>query len=185
MKQITVINSSVLEDLFRDHYEALTRYAFTILKDNREAEDVVQKLFIKLWEKRNELEIMNDVRAYLYRSTYNSSLNALKRLNRTTEMTTSTEVNISEGSAKASDRVLSAELEDRIEQALDRLPEKCGEVFRLSRFQELTYKEISEQLNVSIKTVENHMGKALRIMRKELEEYLPIILITILLSKGW
>lgn len=185
MKQITVINSSVLEDLFRDHYEALTRYAFTIVKDNREAEDVVQKLFVKLWEKRHELEILNDVRAYLYRSTYNSSLNALKRLNRMTEMTASTEVNISEGTTDASHRVLSGELEDRIEHALGRLPEKCGEVFRLSRFQDLTYKEISEQLNVSIKTVENHMGKALRIMRKELEEYLPMIVITILLSKGW
>jgi RNA polymerase sigma-70 factor (ECF subfamily) len=65
------------------------------------------------------------------------------------------------------------------------LPEKCREVFQLSRFEEKSYKEISEELNISVKTVENHIAKALRIMRSELSEYLPLLLITILVSKGW
>ena len=84
-----------------------------------------------------------------------------------------------------SEPILYQELEGRIEEALQILPEKCGEVFRLSRFKDLSYKEISEQLNISIKTVENHMGKALKIMRTELQDYLPAIIITLLLLKKW
>jgi len=71
----------------------------------------------------------------------------------------------------------SNELEYRIKMALEELPEQCRIVFKLSRFEELKYAEIAEQLNISVKTVENHMGKALRIMREQLKDYLPIILV--------
>ena len=84
-----------------------------------------------------------------------------------------------------SEPILYQELEGRIEEALQTLPEKCGEVFQLSRLKDLSYKEISEQLNISIKTVENHMGKALKMMRMELQDYLPAIIITLLLLKKW
>ena len=72
-----------------------------------------------------------------------------------------------------------SELERRIAAAMKALPEKCRLVFQLSRFEELRYAEIAEQLNISIKTVENHMGKALRIMREQLKDYLPLVLLFI------
>jgi RNA polymerase sigma-70 factor, ECF subfamily len=73
--------------------------------------------------------------------------------------------------------VAESELEVRIQQAMDKLPEQCRLVFKLSRFEELKYSEIAEQLNISIKTVENHMGKALKIMREQLKEYLPLLIV--------
>jgi RNA polymerase sigma-70 factor (ECF subfamily) len=73
--------------------------------------------------------------------------------------------------------VASNELEYRIKIAMEELPEQCRMVFKLSRFEELKYAEIADQLNISIKTVENHMGKALKIMREQLKDYLPLIIV--------
>jgi RNA polymerase sigma-70 factor (ECF subfamily) len=84
-----------------------------------------------------------------------------------------------------SSRIRSSELELQIEKAIQTLPTKCAEVFRMSRFNEYSYKEIAEKLDISIKTVENHIGKALKLMRQELEEYLPALIVTILLMNGW
>src|SRR5688572_20194825 len=76
--------------------------------------------------------------------------------------------------------VMASELETRISDALSKLPEQCRLVFKLSRFEELKYAEIAEQLNISVKTVENQMGKALKIMREQLKDYLPLLLVMIL-----
>lgn len=185
MNSTTEIDSQKLESLFHLHYDELCRYAHTIVKDQFEAEDVVQGLFIKLWEKRKSLDVLNNTRAYLYRSTHNESLNAVKKLNRRTIGVDDQELKLSETN-DASSILIGEELQERIDVALETLPEKCQEVFRLSRFEQLSYKEIAEQLSISVKTVENHMGKALRLMREGLEDYLPLLLITLLLlSKGW
>lgn len=171
------------ESAFREHYEPLTRYAHSILKNQEEAEDAVQRLFVKFWEKRMELQVEN-VRAYLYRATYNTCLNQVKSNKNALKHVPEESVQV-QTSEEASDHILGAELQDQIEHAMQALPEKCREVFHLSRFEEKSYKEISEELNISVKTVENHIAKALRIMRSELAEYLPMLLITILVSKGW
>ena len=178
------LNSEQIELLFRQHYEGLGRYAFSILKDQSAAEDVIQKLFSTLWEKRESLQIM-DVKSYLYRAVHNFCLNDLKRSKHS-----NLHVEISDKLAIAStvysnQDVLQNELTQQIENAIDSLPEKCGEVFRLSRMNELSYREISEKLDISIKTVENHMGKALKLMRIELKEYLTDILVIVLIIKGW
>lgn len=184
MNSTTEIDSQKLEGLFHLHYDGLCRYAFTIVKDQAEAEDVIQGLFIKLWEKRKDLDVLKNTRAYLYRSTHNESLNAVKRINRRAVGAGDKELELSE-SNDASSIMIGDELQEKIDVTLESLPEKCQEVFRMSRFEQLSYKEIAEQLSISVKTVENHMGKALRLMREGLEDYLPLILITILLSKGW
>lgn len=171
------------ESTFREHYEPLTRYAHSILKNQEEAEDAVQRLFVKFWEKRFELEIDN-VRAYLYRATYNTCLNQVKSNKNALRHVPDSEVQI-HASDDASHGMLGEELQLQIQDAMEVLPEKCRQVFQLSRFEEKSYKEISEELNISVKTVENHIAKALKIMRTELSEYLPLLLITILVSKGW
>lgn len=171
------------ESTFREHYEPLTRYAHSILKNQEEAEDAVQRLFVKFWEKRFELEVGN-VRAYLYRATYNTCLNQVKSTRQSRYHVSDSDAVIP-ASDEASDGILREELQAQIAEAMESLPEKCRQVFHLSRFEEKSYKEISEELNISVKTVENHIAKALKIMRTELAEYLPLLLITILVSKGW
>lgn len=185
MEVITELDNKTIDRLFHDHYKGLCRYAFSILKVQNEAEDVVQQLFITLWEKRRELEISKDPRAYLYRSTYNRCLNEVKRIKRRGTQTDAAEESSLKSPHDASDKLIGREMEECIELALQTLPEKCGEVFRLSRIDELSYKEIAEKLDISTKTVENHMGKALRLMRDELREFLPLIVITMLVSNGW
>ncbi len=184
MNAVVEVNSEHFEALFREHYEGLGRYAFSILKNQSVSEDTVQKLFVNLWEKRKELRIQ-EIKPYLYRSIYNLSMNELKKIKKNqlhVEISERPEVS---GSSDSSNGILQEELEGKIEQALQTLPEKCGEVFRMSRFSEMSYKEISEKLDISIKTVENHMGKALRLMRIELKEYLSEVIVILFLLKGW
>lgn len=184
MSNNVVIDSKQIELLFRDHYEGLGRYALTILKNQVAAEEVVQKLFVNLWEKRADLQI-GDVKAYLYRSIYNSCMNELKREQRKkTHIPISETLNI-QSYEQPQNHVVLQELNDQINEAIASLPEKCAEVFRLSRQSELSYKEISEKLDISIKTVENQMGKALRNLRVELQSYLAELVLIVLFLKEW
>lgn len=175
-----MIDAAGLEDIFHLHYEGLCRYAFTFLKDQESAEDVAQKIFVKIWERKEDIAIWKDTKAYLYRSVHNTCLNELKRKSHTSASPLMDVHHQQE--AEASLVMEASELEQRIENAVNLLPEKCQEVFRLSRFEELSYKEISERMNISVKTVENHMGKALKTMRTELADYLPTCLIFILFT---
>jgi len=185
MELVAAIEKEELERWFYDYYEGLTRYAFSMVKKQDEAEDIVQKLFIKLWEKREKLEIKGSEKSYLYSAVYNTSINYLTSVARKNNHR-SVEVDYSLSDNKSTDwDIESKELENTIELAMQTLPPKCREVFQLSRQEQLSYKEIADQLNISIKTVENQMGKALKLMRSALHEYLPAFIIHILILRGW
>ncbi len=183
--ELSAINTgdiNTFEMAFRTNYNALCNYAYTFVNDHDEAEEVVQSTFINFWEKRAEININHSLKAYLYRSVRNSCLNKLKhekvkREHEKHELTFS-----SLGVESTAQSVMKNELEQRIAQALTKLPEQCRLVFTLSRFEELKYQEIADQLSISVKTVENQMGKALRIMREQLKDYLPLLLI---FFEGW
>jgi RNA polymerase sigma-70 factor (ECF subfamily) len=155
----------------------LCRYAYTFLQDKEEAEEVVQSVFISLWEKRHALEIQTSFKAYLYRMVRNSCLNLIKH-EKVKQQHVAHELAVAEVSYDSvSEKVNASELTLKISEAMKVLPEQCRLVFQLSRFEELKYQEIADQLQISVKTVENHMGKALKIMREQLKDYLPLFLI--------
>lgn len=183
MTEVVEINTAVLNTLFKTHYDELCRYAFSILKDQDEAEDIVQRLFIKLWEKRNTIGVIDNIRSYLFRSTFNMSLNEQKRMQRMpkSEENIHQKAFIQSGEI-TSDLLLSSELQERIDRAILILPEKCRDVFHLSRNEQLSYKEIAEKMDISPKTVENQIGKALRIVREELKDYLPLVVLTLVMT---
>lgn len=161
---------------FKTHYNHLCNYANTFLKDRDEAEEVVQNAFMTLWEKRQTLQITGQIKSYMFSMVQNSCLNVLKH--RKVKQKHEHEVLASVSEADDDEISLqSSELETQIFSALQKLPEKCRMIFKLSRFEELKYAEIAEKLDISVKTVENQMGKALRLMREELKEYLPLLLI--------
>lgn len=169
-------NMIVFEQVFRNYYERLCNYANTFLNDMDEAEEIVQSTFLGLWEKRSGIQIHTALKSYLYQSVHNSCLNHLdhlkvRRAHREYYMHHS-DIAVDSGSQVA----VANELEKQIEEAISSLPPQCQTVFRLSRFEQLTYAEIAEQLNISVKTIENHMGKALKIMREKLKDYLPLLL---------
>ncbi|MNJ86625.1 RNA polymerase sigma factor [compost metagenome] len=161
--------------VFRDYYKPLVRYGNTFLKDSDETEDIVQQVFVSLWEKRTQLDIHTSIRAVLYKSVQNACLNKIKHLKvRSTYVEDIKAMNVSEDS---SDPVLANELQERIQLAMESMPEQCGRIFKMSRFEQLRYQEIADQLGLSVKTVENQMGKALKIVREELKDYLPLLIL--------
>ncbi len=170
-----------IEEVFQAYYKPLVVYAKTILKDMDEAEDVVQQVFITIWEKQIKNEIHTSVRALLYKSVYNTCLNRIKQqVVRTRYANDLKQLQ----PILTEDGLQQKELQKKIEQALDKLPEQCAKIFKMSRFEKLKYQEIADQLHLSVKTVENQMGKALSIMRNELKEYLHIALLIISLYQG-
>ena len=168
---------TAFEMFFRTYYQPLCNYAYSFIHDKDEAEEIVQSTFLSVWEKRDSLEIRTSLKSYLYTMVRNTSLNVIKHekiKQKYVGEALALEERSHEGVAQA---VISSELEERIQQAIQVLPEQCRMVFKLSRFEELKYAEIAEELGISIKTVENHMGKALKIMREQLKDYLPILIV--------
>ena len=175
-------NESAFEMIFRTYYRSLCQYAYSFLNDKDEAEEVVQATFINVWEKKDTLQIETSFKSYLYRMVRNACLNAIKH-EKVKHQYAVHQLAFGDNSIESVNQaVMRNELEWKIQEALKALPEQCRLVFQLSRFEELKYSEIAEQLNISIKTVENHMGKALKIMRDQLKEYLPLFLI---FMKDW
>jgi RNA polymerase sigma-70 factor, ECF subfamily len=173
-------NERVYETIFRKHYQALCNYACGILKDMDDAEEVVQSIFLKLWEQREEIEINVSLKSYLYRAVHNTCLNRLKHLKIQDTYRQYVGDYLEDTFDSATDIMDKNELENRISEALEKLPEQCRIIFKMSRFEELKYQEIANKLGLSIKTIENQIGKALRIMRTELSDYLPVIVFFIL-----
>lgn len=172
---------AAFEQLFKMYFKSLHAYACTILKDAATAEEMVQNVFFKLWEKKEQIAVQQSLNAYLYKTVYYECLNYIKH-SKVRAAYKSYTLNNSTEEEQTSDRTSLRELEGRLDIAIKKLPEQCRAIFQLSRFEELKYKEIAERLGISIKTVENQMGKALKILRKELSEYLPILLTLLLLN---
>ena len=161
--------------VFRDYYKPLVRYGTTFLKDSDEAEDVVQQVFVSMWEKRSQQDIHTSVRALLYKAVHNACLNRIKH--RKVRMVYAEELKATQEQASQVDLVQANELDEKIQLAVANMPEQCAKIFKMSRFEQLRYQEIADQLGLSIKTIENQMGKALRIIREELKDYLPLLIL--------
>lgn len=158
------------ESLFRSSYVSLVRYAKTLVRDHDTAEEIVQDLFFRIWQDKEKLKIESSLNSYLFRSVHNRCLHYIEHyrvVERHAEEMTYRQTETQESPA---DILHYKELQARIAGILERLPEKCGMIFCMSRFEGLKYSEIAEKLSVSVKTVESNMGRALKEFRKELTE---------------
>ena len=166
MKQLNEVGDHAFEQLFKTHFRGLHAYAFTLLRDSHLAEEIVQIVFVKLYERSGRIWIETSLEAYLYRSVYYETLNHRKHekvrsRHRSLASRDTEPVTLEEPSTYR-------ELEARLQKALDELPEQCRTIFQLSRFEGLKYREIADRLGLAVKTVENQMGKALRVLREKL-----------------
>jgi RNA polymerase sigma-70 factor, ECF subfamily len=167
---------TVFDALFRAYYEPLCNYACSMTNGDMDAaEDIVQERFLKLWEKRAEMAITYSIKAYLYKMVHNACLNRLRHAKTQTKYMQYNATHITENPEQPS--AGGFDVQAHIQKALNTLPEQCRHVFELNRFEDLKYREIAEQLGISIKTVENHIGKALRLLRVELAEYIVSVLL--------
>ena len=167
------------EKVFKSHFKRLHAYAFTILRDEVEAEEIVQQVFFKLWDRNENLSLTGSVSAYLYRAVHNESLNYIKHQKVKSNHQMHVVYSMKNEVEHPAKKVLTGELEKKIHSAMNELPEQCRTIFQMSRFDELKYREIADKLDISVKTVENQMGKALKLMREKLSDFLIFILLFI------
>ena len=168
-------DETVFEQVFKSHFKRLHAYAFTILRDDADAEEMVQQVFFKLWERSEKLSLTGSVSAYLYRAVHNESLNYIKHRKIKSNHQLHVAHNMKNEVDHPGKKILAGELEKKIHSALNELPEQCRTIFQMSRFDELKYREIADKLGISVKTVENQMGKALKLLRLKLVDFLTFI----------
>jgi RNA polymerase sigma-70 factor (ECF subfamily) len=170
IRRIRQGDAAQFEKLFRSSYVSLVRYAKTILKDHDTSEEIVQDLFFRLWQDKKKIKIESSLNGYLFRSVHNNCLHWIEH-NRVVEKHAQEMANKhSENMENPAEEIQYKELQSKIARILERLPERCGKIFCMNRFEGLKYAEIAEKLSVSVKTVEANMGRALKEFRNALTE---------------
>lgn len=165
----------IFEQLFRNFYPLLCKYAIHFVKDAALAEELVQELFYQLWKKRSQIQIHSSLKAYLYRATYHSCLQHMRRKNLDSKY--EEYIKKQEFNAPSPIEALhEKEIFEITHHTLNTLPKRCSQIFKMNRFEGLKYQEIADKLSISIKTVEANMGKALKAFRHNLKDYVAIFL---------
>ncbi len=176
IKRIHASDVKAFEWLFHHYYQPLCLFANRFLNDTELSKECVSDLFSHLWEKRETITVTISLRSYLHRSVQNRCLNLLKKKkieNKYVDFVMRTGlINDRAYQEKITDGYYSKELTQKINEAIGQLPDRCQEIFRLSRFEHLSYKEIAQKLALSPKTVENQMGIALSKLKQSLNRFL-------------
>jgi len=162
-------DTSALNSIFRAYFPKLMRVAYSLTQDKEVSEELCQDVFVYLWKSKNKLEIKTSLKSYLFRAIKNRCYSHFRRTHESVfepinELTLHSNTELS-----ADQEVQTLELHLIIEQAIASLPPKTRSVFLLSREEEMSYKEIAESLNISVKTVEYHMGSALSQLKSLIE----------------
>lgn len=166
--------------LFRSHFKGLCFFAQKYVKDIDTAKEIVQDAFLSMWEKRDTIDLDRPVKSYLTMVIHNKCTNYLRDNRKFDSNILEIENLLDVPEYESTDSLVTNELKEKIDSALNDLPEKCREVFVLNRYENLKYQEIAEKLQISVKTVETQMSKALQHMRVRLAEYLTVIVVLIL-----
>ena len=176
--------SIVFDSIFRRTYSRLYFYALSLLSDESDADDVVEEVFAGLWRRMDEIDLEDNIEGFLYRAVYTRSVNVLKRRNvdagRLAAIEEINNMRMAYYSGMNDDplrRVENAELRRKIEDTINMLPEKCRQVFRMSYLNGMHNNDIAEELQLSVRTVEAHMYRALRFLRERLGECLTAAVI--------
>ncbi|GAC1416516.1 MAG: RNA polymerase sigma-70 factor [Flavisolibacter sp.] len=155
---------------FQTHYIALCNYAYTFLKQREEAEDLVQDVFVKIWEKHQEVIDTTKFRFYLFAAVRNNCLTFLKNAKKNSVVALVDNLSLEDPNGFYVDPPSKTDFKAILSKGMDDLPPKCKEVFLLSRISHKSYREIADLLNISVKTVENQISKALKILRAVVKE---------------
>lgn len=176
--------SIVFDSIFRRTYSRLYFYALSLLSDESDADDVVEEVFAGLWRRMDEIDLEDNIEGFLYRAVYTRSINVLKRRNvdagRLAAIEDINNMRMEYYSGINDDplhRMEKAELRRKIEDTINMLPEKCRQVFRMSYLNGMHNNDIAEELQLSVRTVEAHMYRALRFLRERLGECLTAAVI--------
>ncbi len=181
------IDREAFNGLFKDYYPNLKAYARLFL-DNETAEDIVQEVFVTIWENKNNITIHTSIKAYLFKAVYTRCLNTIAHQKMQATKHTDIELELKNYEASFFDpdkneiirSLYMNDLRDEIDQAIESLPQKCREVFTLSYVKDMKNKEISGLLDISVSTVEKHINHALKVLRQLLQNKLVIFILACL-----
>ena len=176
---ISTLNKTDFEEAFKTYFKPLTAFAYKFVKDTDDAKSIVHDVFMKLWEKRDDIDMSRSVKSYLFTSVNNRSLNFIRDHKKFTHEELIIE-NQHDEHWEVADKLSTVDIQQKVDNTLNKISPKAKEVFLMSRNEGLKYREIAEKLNVSVKTVETHMSTALKELRKNLKEYLTVILFLII-----
>ncbi len=173
------------ESIFRANYDRIMGFCVQFIGDKDQAQNITQEAFLKLWLNREKIEIYNGIRSFLYTSAKTDCLNFIRHKKVVCKYENKQlqykEDQLNQEVLESFDDDGFSELENLIDQLVDKLPEKCREVFIKSRFEGKKNREIAEEMNISVKSVEADMTRALKILKTELTEYLPLLLVQFVL----
>ncbi len=176
--------------LFRHHYVSLCAYSRRYVGRVDIAEEIVSDTFLKMWEKRQTLEIRSSVKAYLFQAVCNNSLYFLRKLKSEEKLEDYFRDNLHENIATenssfdlSEQSLLMEDVSAKIEEAINQLPPRQKKVFKLKRFENKKNKEIAEMMGISVKTVEMHLSKALLFLRSSLKDCWSSLLFVLLMKK--
>lgn len=158
------------ELLYHRYYERMCLYALSLISNKHEVEEIVQDIFINLWENKESIQITGSLKAYLFRSVHNETINSIKK--RLTKKNAANNIlnheqwngleNVINYNAHILEKIEAMETEQKIHEAINLLPEQCKVIFKLSRFDNLSNNEISQKLNLSKNTVRGQIQKAMK-----------------------
>jgi RNA polymerase sigma-70 factor (ECF subfamily) len=169
------------ETLFRDNYSRLSDYAYSILKSKQDAEDAVQDVFIKIWQKKPELVENEGIKFYLFTATKNTCISFLRKQS-SIPFSGGHEKELHQVPVQEATAGKPVDYAALVKEALALLPPQCQAIYKMSRLAKLTYSQIAAELNLSVKTIENQMGKAIRLMREYARKHnIPLSVFLLLL----
>ena len=169
-------NNQLFETLFRSYYKPLCVFVNNLIKDREAAEDIVQEVFVKIWNGMDNIDTSQSVKSYLFKAAYNQTLNYFDKNKHQNNFSDYQEIeNQTTGGNSADQELQLKEIQKEAEEAINQLPVKCKAIFLMCKEENMTYREVANVMNISIKTVENQMGKALKTLREKLASYLDYI----------
>ena len=181
MQEIKADNMFAFDVLYNKYNKKLYKFGYSILKSHEEAENLIQNVFISLWENRYKVEKNSSIRYYLFTIAYNTSISLLRKKARESNF-----IEYLKSLPEISEEPVNLELEynelaNKLDEIVKALPQRQKEVYLLHKVSGLKYTEIAKKLNISVNTIENHMSRALKTIREKLTNYSLIAILFVLL----
>lgn len=176
-------DQSAFTIIFTKYYPDLVRFSFGFTRDSDISEEIVQEVFLKLWENRNSMVIHNSLKSFLLKTVQNRSIDSLRHESVTHKYASIVLEHPLLSENDTENYILHSELEENFNHALMGIPVQYAETFRMSRIESMNYDEIAQKLGVSVRTVEVRISKALGLLREELKDFLVLVLIVLQLFR--
>lgn len=170
-------DQSAFTIIFKKYYQDLVRFSFHYTRNSEVSEEIVQDVFLKLWENRTSLIVHNSLKSFLLKAVQNRCIDSLRHMSITNKYAALVLEHPILFENDTENYILHSELEEHFNIAIEKIPAQYSEVFRMSRMEAMNYHAIADKLGLSVRTVEVRVGKAISLLREELKDYLFLILV--------